>query len=198
MYKKIAKLFRYTICTLFVVTVLIGCGKTDKQLRIACEDFSQSLNLKTLDGLCLKIYYIDPSILTRAPQSVDNLISSDFRHEITVDSEQLKEYVDLLKQLNIQNMVPVKETSYLHARLCYIFETEQNEKKLEIAVGGENKSVFVNGVEVAYNDVFQDILEPFVTEEVMNDLEYIFEGTLKTSNKTGDGTLSSTGDGSVC
>ena len=182
MRERLVKLLILYSLVMLLFTVLSGCNKDDESLQNVCQDFAQTLEQKNMDGLYLKIYYTDPSLLTYAPLTVNDLLRKD---PIIVDHKQINEQLDLLKRLNIENMIPVRNSSgYLHARLCYIFETEHGKKILEIAVGGENNSVFVNGIEVAYNDIFRDVLEPFVTEEVMNDLEYIFEGTLKTSNKT--------------
>lgn len=177
-----ATFLRCFVLALLALTILSGCQADDRQLQQECEDFSQILEHETLDGLCLKIYYLDPSVLTRAPLTVDDLIDSRSVHMIVVDSEQLKEHIELLNQMTVDNLVPVKHTSHyatrLNARLCYIFETDNNGKVLEVAVGGLNNSVFVNGIEVEYNDIFRDIIEPFVTEEEMVRLEYIFRGEL--------------------
>lgn len=176
MKSKTTMLLSYFVLALLAVTVLAGCRGNDVQLQKAFKDFSQILEQETMDALRLKIYYIHPSILTRAPLTVDDLIRGNLSRKVVVDSEQLKEHVDLLNQLNADSLVPVKHTSYLNARLCYIFETDDNGKVLEIAIGGENNNVFVNGVEVEYNDLFRNVVKPFLTEEVMVDLEYIFSG----------------------
>ena len=187
MKKTITTVLRCLILTLIAISFLTGCRANDTQLQKGLETFSQILKKENLSTLQLKIYYIDPSILTRTPLSVEDLISSSIAYEIVVESEQLNDHIEILNQINADRLIPVKHKSYLHARLCCIFETEGNERVLSIAVGGDNGSVFVNDVEVEKNDLFRNIIKPFVTEDVLNDLEYIFRGEY---NKTGDGSLS--------
>ncbi len=181
MKSKKVMLLRFLGLTLLAITVLTGCRENNMQLKKAFNGYSQVLEQETLDGFCLKVYYMPPSILTRAPLTVDDLIHSSSTQKIEIDSERLKEHIDLLRQLNSDSLVPVKHTSPLVARLCYIFETDNDGTILEIAVGGTDNSVFVNGIEVEYNDLFFDVIKPFLTEEVINDLTYIFSGKLLVS-----------------
>lgn len=167
------------IFAFFVINVFTGCeriNKADMKLHNSLKTFSNTLEQESLDGLCLKIYYIDPSILTRAPLTVDNLINFPGVREIIVDSQHLEEHVDLLNQLKADNLVQVTHSSNLNARLCYTFETNRDGKILEIAFGGVNNSVFVNGIEVEYNDLFCNVIIPFLTDEELTALEHIFAG----------------------
>lgn len=151
----------------------------ETELQNALKDYSQVIEPELPDDLRLKVYYLDTSILTRAPLTVDNLIHFSGVNEIVIDCEHLKEHTDLLRQINTDRLTPVAEPSNLHARLCYIFETDSAGELLVVAFGGENSSVFVNGVEVAFDDIFRDVIKPFVSEDVMNDLEYIYNGKIK-------------------
>ena len=162
------------VFTLLALVLFVGCGKTDMQLQDAFDDYSRILAQELPDDLSLKIYYIGPLIATRAPLTVDDLIHFRNVHEIDIDSAHLKEHIDLLQQLKADHLVPVKQTSFLDAKLCYIFETDSDGKVLEVAFGGIANSVFVNGIEVENNDIFLQVLDPFVAEDVMNDFEYFF------------------------
>ena len=175
---------RFLLCAalLFLaIAAFVGCRWNHIKLHYKLKDFSETLEQETLDGLTLTIYYVDPSTEAQYPISVSRLLEWDTVQAIVVDSEDLKEHIDSLKRLNADNLAPVRYKSYLDARMCYIFETDSKGKILEVAFGGFNESptVFVNGIEVAYNDVFRAIIEPFVTEEVMADMEYIYRGEIK-------------------
>lgn len=175
------------VLTLLAIAVLVGCKANNadnniNHLNEAFKDYSQAIEQEMPNGFHLSIYYIDPSILTRSPLSVDELVHSSLVQTIIIDSEHLKENIELLKQLNADGLIPAKSKSKLNARLCYIFETDNNEKLLEVAVGGDNNSIFVNGVEVEHDDLFRNVIEPFVSEDVMNDLEFIFEGAVKSTD----------------
>lgn len=179
---KFLKCFVLILLIFAIVVTVFVCSRWNR-IKLHCElrDFSKTLEQETLDGLTLKIYYIGPDVLTQMPLRVSDLVEGKVHPQvIVVDSEDLKEHIDSLNRLNINNLVPVRYKSHLHSRMCYIFETDNKAKILEVAFGGlENPTVFVNGIEVAYNDVFRDIVEPFVTEEVMADMEYIYRGEIK-------------------
>lgn len=176
MKSKKAMLLCFIGLILFSIIALTGCRENSMTLQKAFNDFSQILEQAMLDGLRLKIYYLPPSIFTRAPLTVDNLIRSSSTQKIVIDSERLKEHIDLLNQLTADSLVPVKHKSHLAARLCYIFETDNDGTILEIAIGGINNSVFVNGIEVEYNDLFYDVIEPFLTEEARKETKQYFNG----------------------
>ena len=168
-----AKLLRFLVLVL-VISVFTGCKGEDGRLREALAPYAKIVEQDSLDGLRLKIYYISPSIFTRAPLTVEGLIRWS-EEEIIVDSERLQEYAALLKQLSADALTPVQEPSYLNARLCYLFETEDG-TILEIAVGGVNNSVFVNGIEVEYNELFYEIIAPFLTDAAREEIEIYFHG----------------------
>lgn len=181
---KTAKFLKYFVLILLIFAIVVTvfvCSRWNR-IKLHCElrDFSKTLEQETLDGLTLKIYYIGPDVLTQMPLTVSDLVNDNLTQIIVVDSESLKENIGSLKRLNTDSLVPVRYKSHLDARMCYIFETDSKGKILEIAFHGlENPTAFVNGIEVAYNDVFRDIVEPFVTEEVMADMEYIYRGEIK-------------------
>ena len=170
------KALLFPILLFLVLTVFTGCSEDNTRLQKTLEDFSQALQQEPPNGLSLKIYYISPSIFTRAPLTVESLIRMSKEQEIVVDSECLREHAALLKQFRADVLTPVRELSFLDARACYLFETETGGTILEVALGGANNSVFVNGVEVEYNELFYDIIAPFLTEDVRNEVSVYFNG----------------------
>lgn len=170
-----------TVLMLALVFSFAACGKgaVETELQTALKDYTQVLEQDMPDGLRLKVYYLDPGILTRAPLTVEGLINSSLANEIVVDGARLKEHKDLLRQISADRLVPVAEPSGLHARLSYIFETDDGEVVLVAAFGGADGSVFVNDVEVAFDGIFRDVVRPFLTEEEMDDFEYLYNGKIK-------------------
>lgn len=170
-----------TVLMLALVFSFAACGKgaVETELQTALKDYTQVLEQDMPDGLRLKVYYLDPGILTRAPMTVEGLINSSIANEMIVYCERLKEHTDLLRQISADRLVPVAEPSKANVRLCYIFETDSGREVLVAAFGGADGSVFVNDVEVAFDGIFRDVVRPFLTEEEMDDFEYLYSGKLK-------------------
>lgn len=83
----------------------------------------------------------------------------------------MEKHIDLFKQITNTNLKPVKNKSRIDARFYYFFETEKQGKILDVAMWGNNASVFVNGLEVDENDVFFTVVTPFLSEDELKDLE---------------------------
>ena len=144
-------------------------------LTEAFQPYSEIIENGDLDNLELWIFYIEDDWCFRYPVSVHRLMTIDVTHSIQVPGEQLKEHTDVLKEIYSYGLSPKKEPSYLDARLCYLFVYD-GEIILEIGIGGIDTSVFINGIEVNYNIRFRTLIEAFVSENVMEDLDYIFSG----------------------
>ncbi len=75
-------------------------------------------------------------------------------------------------------MIPVKDKSDIDGRIYYKFESEKEGKILDVAMWGEEtNSIFVNGFEVEGNDMFYDVIMPFLPEDAVKDLKaYLSRG----------------------
>jgi len=177
---------------LIPITLFSGCDKRKAQLQQTFDTYSSMLEEGRVDELKLKIYYISEEVFFCAPLSVDKLIHSSYTQMIVVEGEELKSHIDLLKDLKAEALTPVREESYLDARLCYIFETMDGEKVLEVASygatdnymdalsenitsGNENLTgmrlnVFVNGIAVEHNDILYEVIKPFCSEELWQNI----------------------------
>ena len=190
------KIFGRCILLLLVVIVLASCGgksmqSQNVQLQSAPPDkkplsFSEIVASGNLEDLSLTIYYIaDPLVFFRLPLSVDLLINNSSTKKIVVDSNHLEEHIDLLVQLSNATFIAVEQESFLDARLCYIFETKQGGRVFEVAMDGvqfdENgeyigSCIYVNGLAVYDDDIFYDVLKPFLTEDAAKELRSYFIG----------------------
>lgn len=165
------------ILLFIAVTSLIMFGSNDIISKKSSIKFSKLLKQENLDDLSLTIYYINPLILTLYPLSVDDLINMDNVHKIIIDGSNLEEHIDLLNRISNVDLVPVEQESRVDARLYYVFETENNRKVFDVSMWGKDNSIFVNGIETEENDIFYDVLETFLPDEITKDLElYLTRG----------------------
>ena len=167
----IMNLKRITISFIVLLAIILtGCSK-DMRPAKELENYTKIIEDENFDKFSLTIYYIDRTILTIIPLSVDQLIKYDNVNKIVISGSDLKEHIDLLKQINKDDLIPVKKISRLDARLYYVFETEEG-KVLDVAMWGDDNNVFVNGLEVKWNDVFSDIIKPFLTQEAKDNFKF--------------------------
>jgi hypothetical protein len=168
----------FLILMLPVATILSSCGEDNMNLEIAVKLIEQD----NLGDLSLTVYYIDPLILIRAPLGVDDLLHFRDINKIVINGSNLKENIDLFKNMSKDDLIPVRNNSRLDARFYYVFETEKNRKLLDIAMWGDNNSIFVNGFEVEEDDIFYNVIIPFLPESAVKDLQaylgYVRSGNL--------------------
>lgn len=159
---------------LIPITLFSGCDKRKTQLQQTFGAYSTMLEEGSVDELRLKIYYIAEEVYFFMPLNVDMLIHESDT-QIVVEGEELKAHIDLLKELKAETLIPVKREDFLDARLCYIFETTDGEKVLEVASYGSPKGnknlegkhdVFVNGIAVEHSDILYEVIKPFCSEDI--------------------------------
>ena len=188
MNRKITIGLGFCILVLITIAILTGFGGSDMRYQTALGDFPKLIELEKFDNLSLTIYYMNPFILTRAPLSVNDLVygitavnesprekndaNGLYEQKIVINGSQLKEHVDLLSRIGSVNLMPIEEKSYLNARIYYVFETEEDGKLLDVVLWGgyDDNSIYVNGIEVEGNNIFYDIIIPFLPEVSVKDL----------------------------
>ena len=156
---------------LLVLTILTGCSGAIMSVKNTVNNFSKLLEVGNLENLTLTIYYVDPHFITRIPLSADSLIRMAEADKIIVHGNVLGEHIDLLKQLNVEILIPAEHDSVLNARLVYTFEWDDD---ILTVVMGIHDSVFINGLEIESNAVFFDIIRPFLTEDSLEMLAIFF------------------------
>ena len=148
---------------ILLVPSLAGCSPS-AQLRNTFSVYLDVISEDIPEDIQLTIYYTDPLTFTNRPWSTDDLVN--FRDKkIVVEHEELSAQIALLSKLEPSILEPVKEETYLNARLYYVIETEAHGKILEVAVCQIGANVFVNGIEVEYNPVIYEVIMPFLSEE---------------------------------
>ena len=160
--------------TVIAVLALSGCRAQPAPLQDALADYEKVLKTDGLDGLRLSVYYIDPSILTRSTLTEEQLLSFESVQKFEVDNAQLLQHIELLKTINAEELTPVSNPSALNARLCCVFESDYAGQVLQLTLGGEANSIFVNGVEAENCELLHDLLAAFAPEEVLHVLNGYF------------------------
>lgn len=162
---------------LLLTTILTGCSSPSTHLQKSMKDYTKMLEGDLPEDLRLTIYYMSTAILTRYPYGIDDLVKFAGSHSqtIVVEAEELAAHKELLKKLDASKLQPVQEESYINARLYYVFEVGDSEKLLEVVVTPEfldkiNGYVVVNGIEVEDNEIFYELIIPFLTEDAHNKL----------------------------
>ena len=136
---------------------------------------SELIEKENISDLSLTIYYMSPYTLTYIPvSSVEDLISQ-CDEKIVINGSELEEHIDLFKQINNDVLVPVKKkTKDLNLRIYYILESKKNGKLFDAAMWGEEddeESIIVNEFEVKGNNIFYDVIIPFLPEDKAKELE---------------------------
>ena len=142
---------------------------------------SEYIRKGNVDDLVLTIYFVDPSILTHIPVSIDGLINWCGDNKVTVSGSQLAEHIDLVNQMINTDLERVKSrdsTSYLNARVYYVFETNRGQKIFDVAMWGvargDSECIVVNGQYVKTIEAFYSIIFPFLPGDYAKTLdEYI-------------------------
>ena len=151
---------------------LSGCQNSSDPVTKALAEYSRMLKKDLPGNLRLTIYYISPTILTRRPLSKEELMTDRDVVKIIVEADELAEHRAILEKLNPSILQPVKEETYINARLYYVFEVGASNKILEVIISEIHGSVFVNGTEVEHHDVFYELIDPFLSEEDRDILGY--------------------------
>jgi hypothetical protein len=160
------------VLLLFIITVLL--------INKLLIDLYELIENENIDDISLTIYYMDPFTFTVVPISIDGLMNYSYDDKIVIRGNDLEEHIDLLKQINSDYMKPVwKKSPYINVRVYYVLESKKNGKLFDVAMWGiDDKSMFVNGLEVKGNNIFFDVIKPFLTENQVDKMEKWLSGGL--------------------
>ena len=65
----------------------------------------------------------------------------------------------------------MRKSSDLDLRVYYVLESKKNGKLFDVAMWGDDDSIFVNELEVQGNSTFYDVIIPFLPEDEAEELE---------------------------
>ena len=181
---------------LLTLTIIICCvsNRASKKVFVDFAEISESI--ENGDGdVNLTIYYMGSHITTRIPLSVDNLIygitsindkkkrdetNGFFEYKVVVNSDKLEEHINLLNQICNAVLIPVEHKTVISARIYFVFESKTSGKIFEVAMWGaqlDDESnyiepcIIVNGIAINVNEIFYDVIIPFLPEDAVKELE---------------------------
>ena len=172
--RRILNLF---IILLLAIAMLSACGKRAMRPQKAVAQFAELVERGELGDLSLSIYYPGAYTLTPYPWSVDDIVQALSGDEIVITGSSLEEHRNVFGRLNADAVVQVERESYMDARLYYVFR-KGSRNILEVTMWGQNRSIFVNGLEIKENAVFYDIVIPFLPQEAVEELQEYASRTL--------------------
>ena len=141
--------------------------------RQELSKFQAMVFIGQLEGVSLKIYYIDPTILTLAPVSAEELKTWWDIKTICVDDQTLLAHGDSLLKLRVSGFHTPEGKVYENARMCYVFEDDLGNTLLQVSFNGPDPDhVYVNSHPAKYDPMYMEIIEPFLTEEFYDTWKY--------------------------
>lgn len=152
----------YLSIVLLIVSLSTGCANSSSQIQDSLHNYSQMIAGNIPEDVCLTIYYLDPSILTYSPLSVDDLMNFSETQKIIVESEELVANFEPFKKLDISELKPAREKTYVDARLYYVLNAGDSGNLLEVVITQTNYNVILNGIEAEYNPIFHELVAAFL------------------------------------
>ena len=152
------------LAALFCLLLLPGCSQKSK----LCNQIQDAIAEENLDDLRITVYFMDPDVTFRAYPTLEQLTSPN-NEWVTVYHLEGRETYDSIQVIQNQlrpdgiELIEQTKSSHVNARVYYILENKRGEKILELLVGGTSPGcLLLNGVPVAYNAVFYDIIHPCI------------------------------------
>ncbi|CAM4472274.1 hypothetical protein [Paenibacillus typhae] len=155
----------FFVFVLLTIAVLTGWGNVHSNKHSL--NISELIAKENINDISLTIYYLNPLTLTRYPLSAEDLISFTDVHKIVINGNDLKKHFELFKRINDGVLMPVKKKSRVDARIYYVLESKTNGKLFDVTMWGKENSMFVNGLEVKGNEIFYDVIRPFLPEDAV-------------------------------
>ena len=169
---------------LFIIIALVVNALIVERLiceRTAYTDFSRLIRNEDYDNLKLTIY-LDCLLAWGGFGDAERLVEQ-YLHQvhpnvrrIVVDGNTLAEYSDLLHQFSNFNTTPMEGRLWYHqsVRVYYVFENTRTGRKLSVALQrGIGDFVTVNGTYVGWDEIFYDVIIPFLPEDVVETIEIL-------------------------
>lgn len=153
------------VAIIVFLSILTGCVNTSAPPKNPLADYEKMLSGDIPQNLLLTIYYMDPTISTRMPLSAEDLMGFPETRKIVVEFGELAANFEPFKELKFSILQPAKATSYINARMYYVLEADDFGKLLEVTISQIRGNIFVNGMEIEHNQVFYDLIDPFLTDE---------------------------------
>lgn len=178
--KNIFMVFILCLCLVLVLLFCIVLGNREYfSLRTALLTYRLELAVKKSNSFTIEVFYVDPSILTRYPWRAEEVIDVCNHHSAPGNQYEDGRYPygqyeygsgcdELLMRLAKANIKKNENPEDMNARICFIIKNRQGKSRIEIVmqatrVFGPVDTVFINGVNVEYDDIFGQFYEELIT-----------------------------------
>ena len=136
----------------------------------ALDWFAREIEAGRVGDMRLRVYYLDPFFHTRTiqPISINELINGfdSIKTVVDVEGSSLEDYIELLRLMNRHLLVSSNSRGKVDVRIYYVFETNEGRRIFDMGmwVSGTYGNVLINGQEFEWNDIFLDIVMPFLPD----------------------------------
>ena len=145
----------------------------------ALNYFARQVEDRNLDNYRLVIYVFHlsyhPFVL---PRTVRDIRRNEYTARIAVGGGWLEsilaENTDLLNRMRDVTLIPVEIESHMTPRIYYVFETNRGRQIFDVAMWGSGGSIFVNGVQIEWDDMFYDIIRPFLPIQTLYTMDRMY------------------------
>lgn len=157
------------IALLAFVFLLQGCSTeqpsqdTDVMSHLI-DDYLKVMENGVPSDMRLTLYNITPHIAYNVPVRKADIMKTD---ETVLDSTELASRIDYLNKIDYSVLAKPEITFYEDLRIYYYIETESDGIVLEVGMYGTDGTIFVNGVEVEYDPIFFELVEPYLDAYTM-------------------------------
>jgi len=175
------------LLALLIISTFSGCGENYMSPEVALRNFSNRIEQDNLNGMTLTIYYMNSISTIHFPFNTEAFVAQGiYDAKKIVDEHELRKHIELLRQINADDLVPVSHELPMLVMLYYVFEV--NGRTIFGFVpqaAGNDSSMYINGVEFEWIDSFFDVIRPFIPEEEVRR----WDASLR-SDKAMDGSVS--------
>jgi len=162
-------MIQFLLALLFTTIILSGCGDSYMPPEKALNDFSSRIEQGNLSNLTLTIYYSELLSTFHFPDNAGDFVGRGmYDRKVVITGSELKEHVELLRQLNVDSLVSITHEYPKLVMLYYVFEV--NGRKIFDFVplaDGDDSTMLINGVTFKWVDTFFDVIRPFLPDDVV-------------------------------
>ena len=166
---------KYLFIIFIIVAILITCVTYREYKSYTLIDFVKK---DKIDELTLTITCLDPDVTVMSPLNADELLNSysDLCERVIVRGNDLNNIKELLYKLGSYHPQQQTNNEKMSAEIHYAFTTKFGITVLEVILWSCDGNIYVNKTECAYDDVYCEILLPFVPDDVRDYLIFHMRG----------------------
>ena len=159
---------RLPLVLIFVVLILVTSVNLTNLKGYSIETAEHASPFHGLSGSLRYIdlmIYVPHSNIHSLPIVEADLKEMSFRYRIIVRGNRIghRNHRELIYTLSEFIPIPVESTSsHVDIKLHYLFKSRTGDRLVDVAICRINNRTFVNGHEVETNDIFFDVIMPFL------------------------------------